>query len=250
MSGQLLFSQIVGDHLGASFDKVPFRFAERVGEIAFDIELSRKLFLRVNGNNDFRLHQRRARKIPRVFGDVLHDYHLTAAGRRAAESLAERYARVGCKAAGVGPDDQVACVRRIHQIETYPVVARPVFMQPFGDLLHGGPCRGSSHGIALEFLEKLFRRQRQVFDLALGIWSRPAGNYFRVDFSFFAVFSNCFFSASTRLEMSFNSPFAILLAAETLRALMWASRLALPNAAPTFLPTSVNLFFFAMIRLL
>src|SRR5882724_8935598 len=80
--------------------------------------------------------------------------------------------------------------------------------------------------------------------------SGPEKNQFRADFSRLAVFSNCFFRSSTRFEMSFNSSFATLLAADTLRALMCASRLALPNAAPTFLPTSVNLFFFAMAFLL
>ena|SRR5580704_4021349 len=45
ISGPLFFSQVVGDHGGAGFNKQLFRFAERVGKIAFDVELGHKLLL-------------------------------------------------------------------------------------------------------------------------------------------------------------------------------------------------------------
>src|SRR5208283_2369668 len=113
-----------------------------------------------DGHNDFRLHQRRSRKIARIRGDILHDDHLPAGGRCTTESGIEGNARVGRKAAGERSDDQVAGVRGIDQIKTRPVVARHLFVQTLGHTLHKGIDRGSAPGKVLKFLEKFSMHTR------------------------------------------------------------------------------------------
>jgi hypothetical protein len=41
----LAFPQMLGDHPGAGFDKFLLHFRERVAKIAFDIQLTRQLFV-------------------------------------------------------------------------------------------------------------------------------------------------------------------------------------------------------------
>ena len=152
--------QVVGDDLGAGLDKLLLRFGERVGKVAFDIELTCKLLLCEDGDNDFRFHHRRARKISRIRGDVLHDHDLATGGRRAAESSGERNASVGRKTADERSDDQIARVRRIDQIKPHPVVACHLLVKVLGDLLHKGLGRSTGSGNLLEFQKKLFLQRR------------------------------------------------------------------------------------------
>ena len=89
------FLQVVPNYGGAALHKFLFRFVERLGEVALDVELSREFAFREDGDDDFTLHHGRSRKIARIGGDIVHDYDLPAAGRGTAESAVERNAGVG-----------------------------------------------------------------------------------------------------------------------------------------------------------
>ena len=162
IAGSFLFCQVVCDHSGAGLGKLLFRLIESVGEIAFDVEFTRKRFVHVNGNYDFRFHQSGAGKIARIFGDVVDHDGLTAAGSRAAESGVERNASVGRKAASEGSDDQIAGIRRIDQIKAYPVLTRHLFVKALGDTDHEELGIRSDEGIALKFAKKLGMRWVQI----------------------------------------------------------------------------------------
>jgi len=119
----------------------------------------------INRDNDFRLHQRRSRKIARISRDILHHYHLTAGGGRAAESGVEGNASFRRKAAGERSDDEVARIRRIDELEACPVVARHLFVKPLGNPLHDGLDRSGGLGVVLKFKEKFFMYWRHVLAL-------------------------------------------------------------------------------------
>jgi hypothetical protein len=161
----LLFCQVVGDDVGAGFDKHAFRSDERLSKIAIDIELGGKLLFPINGDNDFRLHQGRSRKIARIFGHILHDYYLTAGGGRTAQSGVKGDARLGREAAGKRSDDEVAGIRGIDQIKACPVVARHLFVKTLGHPLHDGGHRRGGLGVVLKFTEKFFMCWRHVLAL-------------------------------------------------------------------------------------
>jgi len=93
---------------------------------------------------------------------------------------------------------------------------------------------GSGRGIALKFLEKLFRRQRQIFLSSRGESGTGRGNQSRADFRRLAVFFQLLLQRVDPLEISFNSSLAILLAADTLRTLMCASQVGLAQRCSDF----------------
>jgi len=157
--------------------------------------------------------------------------------------------RVGCIAASVGPDDSSRGPRD-RPIRNLPSCSGPCFPASVCDLLHGGPCCGEhtvySVGVPWGGGRSFFRRHAQFFSTSR--WesvSRPAGKLARADLFSCPFFPTAFSALQPALEMSFNLSFRwICLEAETLRALMWASRLSLPSAAPTVLSNSVTSFFF------
>lgn len=147
-----------GDQGGAGFDEFLFQFGEGVGEIAFDVEFTGKLFVYEEGHDHFGLHQRRAGEIARVGGDVLDNDNLAGAGGGAAEAGVEGNAGVGSKAAGIRADNEVAGVGGINEIKANPIVAGHFFMKAVGHALHEGLGGGSGGGKGMEFLEELALR--------------------------------------------------------------------------------------------
>jgi hypothetical protein len=132
----LSFCQVVGDDARADLYKLLLRLGERIRKIAFDIELCFEFLVHVDGDHDFRLHHGRSREVARICGHILYDYYLTTTGRGAAEPPGDGKSSVGGKASGVRSDNEVPSVRRIDLVEASPVVARHLFVQPLGHLLH------------------------------------------------------------------------------------------------------------------
>src|SRR5271165_7112694 len=150
----LPLNQVLADDGGAGFDKVLLRFIEGAGKIAFDIEFRCEVAFHEDRDNNFAVHHRRSRKIPRVFGNIVHDYTLPGGCRSAAESAVEGNAGIGRKAANEGPHQQNAGVRRVDEIKTHPVVARHFFMETLGHTFHQGLRRWSGPGKVLKFREQ------------------------------------------------------------------------------------------------
>lgn len=155
-SRSVRFGETGGQDGGAGLDELLFGRGEGVGEIAFDVEFGGQFLIYENGDDDFRLHQRRAREITRIFRDILNHDNFATGGSGAAQSPVEGNAGVRREAAGVRSDDEIAGVGGIDEIKTCPVVTSHFLVKALGHQLHEGVGGGSDFGKVLKFLEKVF----------------------------------------------------------------------------------------------
>src|SRR5215472_17659797 len=152
--GLVLVFHVTADQGSASLDEFLLGFAERLREIAFDVDFRRDAILDEDRDHDIGLHHLRT-DVAGIGGNVV-DYYGLARGRGgAAQSSIERNALVRSEAARMGPEHQDRGDGVLHQVEAYPVVTRYLLMQMAGDVLHEGLHLARRAGVSLKFLEQV-----------------------------------------------------------------------------------------------
>jgi hypothetical protein len=133
-----LLAQKLYDQPCTCLDKLLLLALKGSGEVTFGIHLGGEPLVREDRHHDLRFHERGARKVTRVRGDVLD--HDDFPGRRcgAAQPGVERDAGVWCEAPGIRANVKVVAVSGVDDVESHPVVPRHLRVKTVGDKSHQG----------------------------------------------------------------------------------------------------------------
>ena len=114
-------------HAGTLFQKLAVLRLKGIRRMTVDVNLSHNEAAYPNGCNDLRLGVHRARKIPRIRRNILHNYCLTQYDSRTTDSPRHRnpHMRRGFPVKRAKYEHR--CIFRVQHIEADPIVAGDLF---------------------------------------------------------------------------------------------------------------------------